>query len=145
MRPRANTLGIVLRDRYVLLEEQNRKHSQGTGPNYRPIGGTIELGEKSSEALVREFKEEINADIEIDQYLACLENIFKLDDQIGHEITQLYAVSFKDERLYEKELFIVSEQGKETTAKWIDLEDVWRDSFVVYPTGLKDEIKKLIK
>lgn len=144
MRPRANTLGIVLRDRYVLLEEQNREHSKGTGPYYRPIGGTIELGEKSSEALVREFKEEINADIEIDQYLTCLENIFTLNNQIGHEITQLYAVSFKDECLYEKELFKVSEQGKESTAKWVDLEDVWKDSFVVYPTGLKDEIKKLI-
>ncbi|WP_167355884.1 NUDIX domain-containing protein [Paenibacillus oryzisoli] len=33
----------------------------GTGFNYRPVGGTIELGEHSQEALIREFQEELGA------------------------------------------------------------------------------------
>ena len=61
----------------------------------RPIGGTIELGEKSSETIKREYMEEIEVDIEIKQHLGCLENIFSIDGNIG-EIIQIYYVEFKD-------------------------------------------------
>jgi hypothetical protein len=46
MYPRANTLGIIVKDNYLLLEELKGKHSKGIGFYYRPIGGTIELGER---------------------------------------------------------------------------------------------------
>ncbi|WP_409292913.1 hypothetical protein [Peribacillus sp. SCS-37] len=47
MRPRANTLGIVSNEDHLPLEEQQGRHSKGEGYFYRPIGGTIELGERS--------------------------------------------------------------------------------------------------
>lgn len=51
MQPRANTLGLILKDQFILLEEQEGKHSKGSGYYYRPIGGMIEFGEKSAETL----------------------------------------------------------------------------------------------
>lgn len=58
MYPRANALGIITRNKYVLVEEQSGTHSRGVGTYYRPIGGTIELGEFSQDTIVREFYEE---------------------------------------------------------------------------------------
>ena len=55
MYPRAKTLGILLYDEQILVEEFHGKHSKGEGTYYRPIGGTIEFGEKSTDALVREY------------------------------------------------------------------------------------------
>nr|WP_285848846.1 NUDIX domain-containing protein [Solibacillus isronensis] len=39
---------------------------------YRPIGGEIEFGKKSAEALIREVREEIEADIFNLKYLGTL-------------------------------------------------------------------------
>lgn len=89
MYPRANVLGIVTRSKQVLVEEQSGKHSKGTGFYYRPIGGTIELGEQSQETLVREFQEELGVQITIKSHVKCIENIYKIDEDIGHEITQI--------------------------------------------------------
>jgi ADP-ribose pyrophosphatase YjhB (NUDIX family) len=42
---------------------------------YRPLGGGIEYGEMSSDALVREIREELDAEIENVRLLGVLENI----------------------------------------------------------------------
>ena len=43
---------------------------------YRPIGGTIEFGERGEEAVRREFREEIAAELTEVRYLGTLENIY---------------------------------------------------------------------
>ncbi len=95
MYPRAKALGIVIFENKILLEEFKGKHSKGTGIYYRPLGGTIEYGEKSNETIIREYKEEIEVDVEIVSYMSCLENIFTIGLNIGHEIIQVYLVKFK--------------------------------------------------
>jgi 8-oxo-dGTP pyrophosphatase MutT (NUDIX family) len=141
MYPRANTLGIILKNNYILLEEQEGKHSKGDGLYYRPVGGTIELGERSDEALLREYMEELGIEIIIKQYLSCIENIYKIDGNVGHEITQLYLVDFKDKNLYQKELFTVREVNKITYAKWIHKEDLITGKKVLYPDGFSELLK----
>jgi 8-oxo-dGTP pyrophosphatase MutT (NUDIX family) len=142
MYPRANTLGIIVKDDYILLEEQEGKHSKGIGDYYRPIGGTIELGERSNETLVREFREELGVGIIVRRYISCIENIFKLDENIGHEITQLYVVDFKDRNLYQKEHFTVTEGKKITRAKWVSKEEIFSGEKVLYPNGLIELLKQ---
>lgn len=138
MSPRANTLGIIYRDDQILLEENGGKHSRGTGIYYRPIGGTIELGEKSSETLKREFYEELATDIEVRSYITCLENIYEIEGRIGHEITQIYEVAFKNSALYQRDSFRVVEGNRITYAKWINLKDFLEGKKVLYPEGLID-------
>jgi len=144
MYPRANTLGIIVKDNYILLEEQEGKHSKGIGSYYRPIGGTIEFGEKSNETLVREFTEELGVDVVVKGYISCIENIFKIDEVVGHEITQIYLVDFKDRNLYEQEYFTVSEGNKITYAKWISKEEIFSGEKVLYPNGLTELLKEEI-
>ncbi|NGP46617.1 hypothetical protein G4V62_17315 [Bacillaceae bacterium SIJ1] len=43
--------------------------------------------------------------------LTRIENIFNVDEEIGHEITQIYLVAFEDWHLYQKD---DSEYSKET-------------------------------
>jgi 8-oxo-dGTP pyrophosphatase MutT (NUDIX family) len=142
MYPRANTLGIIVKDNYLLLEEQKGKHSKGVGFYYRPIGGTIELGERSNQTLVREFSEELGVEIIVRRYISCIENIFKIDENIGHEITQIYFVDFKDRNLYQKEHFTVTEGNKITRAKWVSKEEIFSGEKVLYPNGLIELLKQ---
>jgi ADP-ribose pyrophosphatase YjhB (NUDIX family) len=144
MYPRANTLGIILKNDYILLEEQKGKHSKGYGLFYRPIGGTIEYGERSNKTLLREYMEELGVEIIIKRYLTCIENIYKIDEDVGHEITQLYLVEFKDENLYKREVFTVREAQRITYAKWIHKEDVITGKKVLYPEGLSELLQNVL-
>lgn len=136
MLPRANTLGILYRNNHILLEEIDGKHSRGTGIYYRPIGGTIEFGERSSETIKREFHEELAAEVGIKSYITCLENIFKIEDRIGHEITQVYEVAFKDLALYQKDSFQVIEGNRITFAKWVSVVELTEGRKLLYPEEL---------
>lgn len=68
MHPRTVALGIVTRGGYALVEEYCGEHSQGNGTYYRPLGGTIEFGERSADTVVREFREELGAEVTVVRY-----------------------------------------------------------------------------
>ena len=67
---------------------------------YRPLGGGIEFGEHSRDAVLREFREEIGAELENVRHLCALENIFALEGELAHEIVQVYEARFADESWY---------------------------------------------
>ena len=66
---------------------------------YRPIGGRIEFGERGHETVIREVKEEIDADVKEVRYLGALENIFHYEGIPGHEIVLIYDGRFADPAL----------------------------------------------
>ena len=66
---------------------------------YRPIGGRIEFGERGHETIIREVKEEIDADVKEVRYLGALENIFHYEGIPGHEIVLIYDGRFADPAL----------------------------------------------
>ena len=142
MYPRAKALGIVIFENKILLEEFTGKHSKGTGIYYRPLGGTIEYGEKSNETIIREYKEEIGVDVEIVSYMSCLENIFTIGVTIGHEIIQVYLVKFKETTLYKHESFKIVEDSKFAYAKWIPIKDIIESKKTLYPNGLIELLQK---
>ncbi|MGG1661795.1 NUDIX hydrolase [Brevibacillus sp. NRS-1366] len=138
MFPRSNALGILLRGNQILVERFEGMHSKGDGTYYRPIGGTIEFGEYSKQTIVREFLEELSVEIKIGRYIGCLENIYRVGDEIGHEITQLYLVEFADRRKYSKDRFVVREGERTSEAHWVDIDDFITRSKFIYPNGLED-------
>lgn len=140
--PRAKVLGILQSGHRILVEEFVGEHSKGNGPYYRPIGGSIEYGEKSTVALIREFKEELNVTIEIEEFLGSIENIFSFKEQMGHEIILLYRVSFVEMKNYKQELFTIQESGQVSFTKWIDMLDFVRDEKVLFPDGLADKFER---
>jgi ADP-ribose pyrophosphatase YjhB (NUDIX family) len=104
---------------------------------YRPLGGAIEFGERGQEALRREFREEVNAELADVRYLAILENIFTYKGQMGHEIVLLYEATFTDPSAYKREVLTVKEEGNTLTARWMPL-DAFQEGPPLYPDGLLD-------
>jgi ADP-ribose pyrophosphatase YjhB (NUDIX family) len=106
---------------------------------YRPMGGGIEFGETSLEALRREVREELDAEIVAPTLLGTLENIFIYDDRRGHEVVFVYYAQLVDESLYRKSrLQGIEDNGLLFELCWLDISTLGPDSPPLYPEGLLD-------
>jgi len=103
---------------------------------YRPLGGGIEFGEYGHQALVREMREEIGAEVTNVRYFGLSENIFTFGGEIGHEIVLLYTGDFCDQEIYERGVFTGHETGQEFDALWKPLADFVAGAAPLYPDGL---------
>ena len=88
---------------------------------YRAMGGGVDFGETSIEALEREFQEEIQAKLTNISYLGCLENLFTFNGKQGHELLQVYQCDFVDAKFYELESLVFAEGKRQKTALWVDV------------------------
>lgn len=88
---------------------------------YRAMGGGVDFGETSFEALQREFQEEIQADLTNIRYLGCLENLFTFNGKQGHEILQVYQCDFANNKFYQLESLVFAEGKRQKTALWVDI------------------------
>lgn len=131
-RIRPLALAIIKRDNKILVcPGYDSKKDQKF---YRVLGGGIEFGETGVEALKREFKEEINSELNNIKFLGMLENIFTFEGNRGHEIVMMYEADLADESLYgEKSIKILDNDG--ACAVWEDIK-VLRDGHF-YPDGIK--------
>lgn len=143
MYPRAKAFGLAIHHGRLLVQE----YHTGDETYYRPLGGSIELGEKSAHTVIREFQEELHTEVETTNYLGCLENIFHLDEDIGHEIIQLYSVRLLDTSLYEMKKMNIQDTQIVSYAKWIPVTAFIQKEKALYPDGIlkyiqqkKDEI-----
>jgi ADP-ribose pyrophosphatase YjhB (NUDIX family) len=108
---------------------------------YRPLGGTIEFGEHSSDTIRRELMEEIKAEVADLSYLGILENVFFYEAEKGHEIILVYNGKFVDRALYEKTVIIGDEIGAPIRAVWVNLNELGPGKPPLYPTGLAELLK----
>ncbi len=111
-----------------------------TPPSFhRPLGGGVELGERSEAAVTREIAEELGTTLVEQRLLGVLENIFVYAGEPGHEVAFVYAG-----RLAEPDA--VPEGGREFVdngeANWVE----WRPldgaglDVPLYPDGLQELI-----
>lgn len=104
---------------------------------YRPLGGTIEFGEYSFEAVRREIREEIGAEIENLRFLGVLENIFTYEGDTGHEIVLIYEAEFADRTIYDiASVTGFEDSGKPFKALWMSMEKFRTAESPLYPEGL---------
>ena len=129
-------LGIFRRDDRILVFE-SRKELTGK-IFYRPLGGTIEFGEYGRQALVREMREELGAEIENLRYLGLCENLFHVPDgRRGHEIVLLFEADLADEALYTQDEMVAHEDdGSTFKVVWQSLAFFRRGEAPLYPNGL---------
>lgn len=110
---------------------------------YRPLGGGIEFGERSEQAVMRELREEIGAEVQNLRFLGALENIFTYEGRAGHEIVFVYDGTFRDGSFYEREwVDAVEDNGEAFRAVWKPLSDFPNASVPLYPDGLWDLLQR---
>ena len=109
---------------------------------YRPLGGGIEFGEKSEDAVRRELKEELNVEIANLRYLGMLENIYTFNGGSYHEVVMVYDGALIEPRLYEQDLILGTEaNGDDIRAMWKALDEFRERKFILYPPGLLELLR----
>lgn len=137
-RVRAVAVAVIRRRDEILVADIPDEVKGITG--YRPLGGTIEFGERGDETIVRELREELGAEIVDTRYLGTLENIFEYRGARSHEIVRVYEARFADGALYERERFdAVEERADPFVCVWRSIRTFGAGA-PLYPDGLLELI-----
>ena len=122
-------LGLAIKNNKLLVEEGFDSVKNETF--YRCLGGGIEFLEKSSDALKREFKEEIGINVIIRDFLGISENIFTYKGKNAHELVLFYSIDIADKDF--KEEYVVTDDSGKSKALWIDINEFKSKNKVLYP------------
>jgi 8-oxo-dGTP pyrophosphatase MutT (NUDIX family) len=130
---RAVALALIRRGDELLVE---RGYDSVKGESfYRLLGGTIEVGELGADALRRELREELGIDVDVDERLAAIENIFTWEGTPWHEIALVYECSLGEAVLPERE-WQVREGTVMHEVCWKRAADFGADGGRLYPEEL---------
>lgn len=90
--------------------------------HHRLIGGSVELGETHRDAIVREVQEELGVTISGLRFVTTLENIFRINGELGHEIVFVYTGRLDPEPALEGATLTESD-GSVVPVVWRPVED----------------------
>lgn len=129
--------GLLLYNGKVLLQKPLNDTA------YAIPGGHVSLGETNEETLVREFKEEINAEIKVDKLKLVGELFFPWGDKPCHQICLFYNVLLIDNATIPLNgVFLGTEQLEDKSFilefSWVDIKDI--ETIELYPIEAKKYI-----
>ncbi len=108
------------------------------GVFYRPLGGEINFGEHSRQAIRRELQEEIQVEITDPQYLGVIENFYTLYDVPQHELVIVYEADLVDGSMYGMSSMQGDEGGQAFRVEWVSLTEFTEGRASLFPDGLLD-------
>ncbi len=111
---------------------------------YRPLGGGIEFGEYSWDAVRREIREEISEEIKNLSFLGTTENIFEHEGIPGHEVIFLFEGDFARSYVYEQdEIMGIEDNGEDIRVMWKPIEAFQKGKLILYPDGLTEMLEAI--
>lgn len=102
----------------------------------RPLGGRIEFGERAIDALRREIREELHAEIDQPELLGVLESVFVYAGARCHEIVFVFDATLQDRSFYEVSEIPIAEDVWVGPATWQHLSRLGSRRTPLYPDGL---------
>ncbi len=129
--------GIALHGHHILL--QRVKHDNFW---FLP-GGRAEMGETSQETLLRELREELDTDAQIERLVWVVENFFTLNGKPRHEIGFYYLITLPPDFVARSMASppVFQDQGTTLICQWLPLGEVSRLN--MYPTCLTRRLTRL--
>ena len=132
IRPRIRVAGILIEDNKILLIQHHKNNKK-----YWLIpGGGNDWGETTKEALIREYKEETNMDIEVDEFLFFSETISP--DKKRHVLNLFYKIHRNNKN---DSIIKLGEEAVLTDLKFVTKEEL--ETMTIYP-NIKENLLKLM-
>jgi 8-oxo-dGTP pyrophosphatase MutT (NUDIX family) len=110
---------------------------------HRLVGGSVELGERSVDAMVREIDEELGTTLREPRLLGVLENVFVFEGESGHEIVFVYAGELADPDVIPPVGGWFQDNGEPMFVEWRAVEDSGHE-WPLYPEGAGDLARSLV-
>lgn len=124
--------GICIQNGKVLLQKPTNDNG------FAFPGGHVALGETNEETLIREFKEEIGADVSVGDLKWVGEVFFPWGEKHCHQICLYYTIAIKDMHTPVDGIFMAQEQIEGRNFKiefhWIPIDKV--NDIEIYPTNV---------
>jgi 8-oxo-dGTP pyrophosphatase MutT (NUDIX family) len=131
-------VGLIRRGDDLLLMAV--RSDDGAIKGYRPLGGSIEFGERAADALKREFVEELGLSLAEPTLLTVLENLYTHHGTTGHEIVFVFEAALTDETAYRTERFSFEDGGVRNDVEWVALARFRAGEAALFPVGLLDRL-----
>lgn len=132
--------GICVQDGKVLLQT-----TTGEDRSFAFPGGHVEFGETNEETLIREFREEIGAEISVGDLKWVAEVFFPWGSRPCHQICLYYMVEIQNPEIPRNGFFLAKEhmEGRSFNLEfhWVPLEEVKKRE--IYPTQTPELLQKL--
>lgn len=130
-------VGVLLDENRVLL------HRAEYDDFWSLPGGRSELGERAVETIVREMREELEAEVQVERLLWVVENFFDYERTHYHELAFYFLLGLpRESSLRNKhEPFPGDEEGIPLIFRWHDLDDL--DALRLYPSFLKQALRSI--
>jgi ADP-ribose pyrophosphatase YjhB (NUDIX family) len=105
---------------------------------HRLIGGSVELGERSEVAVVREVAEELRATLLEPRLLGVLESVFTYDGEPGHEVVFVYAGRLAEGDVVPPDGGWYDDVGQPMWVEWRRRDEGDGGAVPLYPDGIGD-------
>lgn len=129
-------VGVCVQDD-MLLVQRNKD-----GKEYALPGGHVQVGETTRDGLVREYREEVGADIRCGRLLWTEECFWHWNGTEAHSIAFYYLVELRDVTGFPiREAFVPQHDNANVLIGWISIESL--KDVVIYPEFIKREINHL--
>lgn len=130
------TVGVLIRNDKVLVQRDKN------GIEYALPGGHVQIGETTIDALIREYKEETEADIKCKRLLWTEECFWKWNGVQAHNIAFYYHIELCDDSyIPDTGEFISHKDNCNVLLGWMPIEQL--SQVTIYPRFIINEIHNL--
>ena len=134
---RVKAIGLAWHEGRLLAAEV--LDDRGRVKGVRPLGGSVEFGERWQDALEREFAEELGLAVTIEREAGALENIYTHEGAVGHEVIFVADVRLPAGTVQGRDEIRFNEHdGVPCVARWFDVSLLDQTGEpALYPEGLR--------
>jgi len=130
------TVGVLIRDGKILVQRDCN------GNEYALPGGHVKIGETLEAGIIREYKEEIGADVSCVTLLWSEECLWEWNGRAAHNFAFYYLIELDDDStLPDIGEFVSHKDNCNVLIGWMPIEEM--QNVVIYPEFLKREIYHL--